>query len=405
MRLQPSSLMLHRFSLGVLVGLLCLHLSAVGVASSAKMITQQVSAAQGGVITSPSSGLTLAIPPGALAKDTDITIEELAPGEGPAIGPTYQLGPTSLKFQKPATLTFRFKPADIPEGYEKEDVAIIEVKPQGNSAAPDAAGSAQSDLIAMAGLNFLESEVNIAAGTVSAPIEHFSRYSARAYISYTLGWGKRILINPYDYCLKSAKSGGSAYAEATASVAHGGEFFQKVGAKVGISGSGAAIITMGIYFRVKPGKKGQKSTTGGQLVVNIDHGAVLSANCYQIAFMVSFIDFSGQPGGKANFPIQDLNSGLKVLPGHATQCYYANPMAPPSVESIVGPPYKPGTFSVWFDQGEWQAGRFYAVFISLITSVWGGPGGQGVPPMGGEVRWNGPFTPGQCLTRALQIEG
>jgi len=405
MRLHPSSLMLRRTSLGVLVGLLCLNLTTIGGAPGSKSISQQVSAAQGGAITSPSGGLTLSIPPGALTKDTDITVEELASGEGPVIGPTYQLGPTGLKFQKPATLTLRFKPGDIPEGFEKEDVAITEVKPQGNSGVPDATGSVQSDLIATAGLNFLESEVNVTAGTVSAPIEHFSRYSARAYISYTLGWGKRILINPYDYCLKSAKSGGSGYAEAKASVVHGGEFWEKVGAKVGISGSGIAVITMGIYFRVKAGKKGQKSTSRGQLVVNIDHGAVLEANSYQIAFMVSFLDWSGRPGGKAYFPVQDLNSGLTVLPGHATQCYFANPMLPKAAESIVGPPYKPGTLSVWFDQGEWQAGRFYAVFISLITTVMGGPGGQGIPPMGGEVFWNGPFTPGQCLTRTIQIEG
>jgi len=405
MRLHPPSLMLRRSSLGVLFGLLGLLLAAIGGAPGSKSISQQVSAAQGGTVTSPSGGLTLSIPPGALAKDTDITVEELAPGEGPAIGPTYDLKPTGLKFQKPATLTLRFKPADIPEGFEKEDVAITEVKPQGNSGVPDATGSVQSDLIATAGLNFLESEVNVAAGTVSAPIEHFSRYSARAYISYTLGWGKRILINPYDYCLKSAKSGGSGYAEAKASVVHGGEFWEKVGAKVGISGSGIAVITMRIYFRVKAGKKGQKSTSRGQLVVNIDHGAVLEANSYQIAFMVSFIDWSGRPGGKAYFPVQDLNSGLTVLPGHATQCYFANPMLPKAAESIVGPPYKPGTLSVWFDQGEWQAGRFYAVFISLITTVMGGPGGQGIPPMGGEVLWNGPFTPGKCLTRTIQIEG
>lgn len=402
--LPRSSLMLHRFSLGALIGLMCFQLAAVGGAPSPKAITQHVSAAQGGTVTSPSGGLTLSIPPGALAKDTDITIEEMAPAEGSVLGPTYQLGPAGLTFQKPATLTLRFKQADLPKGYEKEDVAITEVKPQGNSAAPDADGSGQSDPIATAGLYFLESEVNVAAGTVSAPIEHFSRYSARAYISYTLSWGKRILINPYDYCLKSAKSGGSGYAEAQASVVHGGEFFQKVGAKRGVSGVGTAVITVGIYFRIKAGKKGQKSTSRGQLIVNIDHSAVLAADCYQIAFMASFIDFSGQPGGKANFPIQDINSGLKVLPGHATQCYYANPMAPPSVESIVGPPYKPGTFSVWFDRGEWQAGRFYAVFISLITSVWGMPATEHFPAMGGEVRWNGPFAPGQCLTRAIQIE-
>jgi hypothetical protein len=60
-----------------------------------------------------------------------------------------------------------------------EDVAITEVKPQDNSGTPDAAGTAQSDLIATAGLIYLESEVNVAAGTVSAPIEHFSRFGHR----------------------------------------------------------------------------------------------------------------------------------------------------------------------------------------------------------------------------------
>ena len=405
MRLHPSSFMLRRTSLGVLFGLLGLQLATIGVAPSAKMITHQVSAAQGGAITSPSGGLTLSIPPGALTKDTDITVEELVAGEGPVLGPTYQLGPTGLKFQKPATLTLRFKPADIPEGFEKEDVAITEAQPQGNSGAPDATGSVQSDLIATAGLSYLESKVNVAAGTVSAPIEHFSRYSARAYSSYTLGSGKRILLNPYDFCLKSAKAAGSGYAEAKASVVHGGQFFQKVAAKMGVSGSGIATITMGIYFRVKAGNKGQKSTSRGQLVINIDHDAVQSANSYQIIFMVSFIDWSGKAAGKASFPVQDLNSGLKVLPGHATQCYFANPMVPRSAESIVGPPYKPGTFSVWFDRGEWQAGRFYAVFISLITSVSGGPGTENFPPTGGEVFWKGPFTSGHCLTRALLIEG
>ncbi len=115
--------MLHRTSLGILVGLMCFQLAAVGAAPGVNMITKRVSAAQGGTVTSPSGAMTLTILPGALEKDTSITIEELASGEGPVIGPTYKLRPDGLKFLRPATLTLRFKPADVPEGFEKEEVA------------------------------------------------------------------------------------------------------------------------------------------------------------------------------------------------------------------------------------------------------------------------------------------
>jgi len=67
--------------------------------------------------------MTLTILPGALEKDTSINNEELNSGEGPVMGPTHKLGPDGLKFPRPATLTPRFKPADVPEGFEKVDIA------------------------------------------------------------------------------------------------------------------------------------------------------------------------------------------------------------------------------------------------------------------------------------------
>ena len=407
---------LHRFSWRVLVGVLCLHIVAIGVAAGAKTSTVQVSAAKGGTITSPSGSLTLSIPPGGLEKDTVITIDELAPGEGSVVGPAYELGPNGLKFKKPAALTLRFKPADIPQGFEREDIAITEEKPQdlatrsqGAASGPQtAAGAPGINPLATTGLNFLDSEVNVAAGTVSARIEHFSRYSARAYSSYTLGSGKAEITHAYDYLIKAAKSNGSGYAEAQGSVKTGGEFFQKVGAKMGVPGSGVATICFGKFFRVKAGKKGERSTSHGQLIIGIDHDAALSANSYSIVIGVSFIDFSGQPGGRAYFPVQDLNSRLIVLPGHASLYFHDDQFPnPKAMKEMAGFPYKPGTFTVWFDQGEWQAGRFYAVFISLDTVVFGAPKSEygHRPPMGGEVRWTGGTEPGHCMAKAFRIEG
>jgi hypothetical protein len=417
MKRRHSSLVLSRLSIGALVGLLCLNLTTVGGAPDSKSISQQVSAAQGGTVTSPSGGLTLSIPPGALEKNTTVTIDELPPGEGAVLGPTYQLGPEGLKFLKPATLTFRFKPGDTPEGFEKEDIAISEEKPQENMA-PRSQGAARSPQTATGapqinpfistGLNFLESEVNVAAGTITARIEHFSRYSARAYSSYTLGSGKGEITHAYDYLSKAAKSSGSGYAEVQGSVKMGGEFFEKVGAKMGVLGNGVATICFGKYFRVKAGRKGERSTSRGQLIIDIDHGAVLTANSYSIVIGVSFIDFSGQPGGKAYFPMQDLNSKLIVLPGHASLFFHDDQFGnPKAMKELAGFPYKPGTFSVWFDQGEWQAGRFYAVFIFLDTVVFGIPESEygHRPAMGGEVHWIGAISPGNCKVRAFRIEG
>jgi hypothetical protein len=435
LKLPSSSLTLSRssrFFLGALVGLFCLSLiagsaapgAAPGAPPGAKTITQQVSAAQGGTVASPTGGLTLSIPAGALEKDTIITIEELAPGEGPVVGPAYEFKPAGLKFKKPATLTLRFKPADIPEGYEKEDIAIIEEKPQSPAPRPQqgaasglppaasgpqtATGAPPMNPVLDAGLIFLDSEVNVAAGTVTARIEHFSRYSVRAYSSYTLGSGKGEITHAYDLLIKDAKSSGSGYAEVQGSVKMGGEFFEKVGAKTGVNGVAAASMVFGKFFRVKAGKKGQKSTSSGQLIIDIDHSAMLTANIYQMEIGVTFTDFSGQPAGKANFPVQDLNSRLIVLPGHASLLFHDDQFSTPKAsKEMAGLPYKPGTFSVWFDQGQWQAGRFYIVFVYLNTGVFGvpeDPYGQS-PAMGGEVRWTGGIPPGYCLVRAFRIEG
>lgn len=85
----------------------------------------------GGRIASPSGRLVLEVPPGALPTDTEITITEREPGEGPTVGPVFDLQPEGLAFSVPATLLIRYTPDDVPEGYQIEDIAIMEVASPG----------------------------------------------------------------------------------------------------------------------------------------------------------------------------------------------------------------------------------------------------------------------------------
>ena len=309
-------------------GLLLLALAIPEVQGVPKTITKSISAAQGGTISSPSGGLVLSIPAGALEKDTSISVNELPPGEGPVLGPSYQLLPEGLKFKKPAKLTLRFKPADVPAGYEKEDVAILEEHSQGPALQLAAGMGGPSGANLSTGASYLETEVNAAAGTLTSSIEHFSSYSARAYSSYALGSGKRELKGIYDFFFKLVNSQGSGYAEAQGSAKMGGEFFMKVGARMGVEGGAGGGVYFAKNFRVKPGRKGERSTTRGQIIVDIDHSLAITPNNYAITLSAAFFDMSGKPAGRASFPVQDLNRGMHIFGITASQLYYANPNVP-----------------------------------------------------------------------------
>ena len=78
-------------------------------------ITVRVSAATGGTVSDPSGKATLAIPPGALDKDTDITLK-VSPAANGAAGDVLDFGPDGLKFLKPATLTMKTDGVTVPNG-------------------------------------------------------------------------------------------------------------------------------------------------------------------------------------------------------------------------------------------------------------------------------------------------
>ena len=67
----------------------------------------EVSATDGGSVTSPAGDLSLVVPPGALKQDTDIEITyyAYAPHSGNPMAGEAVFGPSGLKFQQPAILS------------------------------------------------------------------------------------------------------------------------------------------------------------------------------------------------------------------------------------------------------------------------------------------------------------
>lgn len=115
-------------------------------------VVTHISAAQGGVVTDKSGKATLAIPPGALAADTDITLAVAAAANGSA-GDIYDFGPEGLQFLKPATLTLKGDGITVPEG-KTAAVGLFD-----GTAFKKIEGSAFS------------------AGVATAPVTHFSKYA------------------------------------------------------------------------------------------------------------------------------------------------------------------------------------------------------------------------------------
>ena len=115
-------------------------------------VTVHVTAAAGGTVSDPGGKATLAIPPGALATDTDITLNVGAAANGSA-GSVLDFGPDGLQFLKPATLTVKADGVTVPTG-KSVSVAIFD-------------GSAWKPLD---GSKF-------ASGVATADVMHFTKYS------------------------------------------------------------------------------------------------------------------------------------------------------------------------------------------------------------------------------------
>lgn len=114
-------------------------------------ITKRITAAEGGTISDASGKVTLTIPAGALAQDTDISLTVGAAEAGSASS-VYEFGPAGTQFSKPAVLTAKLAGA-VPEG-KSAQLAVLD-----NGAWKALDGNAFAD------------------GTATGNVAHFSKFA------------------------------------------------------------------------------------------------------------------------------------------------------------------------------------------------------------------------------------
>jgi hypothetical protein len=120
--------------------------------TSSTTTTVHITAAAGGTVADPGGKTSLVIPPGALAKDTDITLA-LTPAANGAVVEVSEFGPDGLTFLKPVALTIKADAALATTG-KALALAVLE-----NGAFKALEGSMY------------------AGGAATASIMHFSKYS------------------------------------------------------------------------------------------------------------------------------------------------------------------------------------------------------------------------------------
>lgn len=126
--------------------------SSSGSSATEETVTVHVSAANGGTVADKAGRAKLDIPPGALDKDTDITLT-IRPKSGNAVGDVADFGPDGLVFAKPATLELKADATLAPDG-KSLAVAI----------------GANGSFSALPGSTY-------ANGVAKANVEHFTQFS------------------------------------------------------------------------------------------------------------------------------------------------------------------------------------------------------------------------------------
>ncbi len=115
-------MLLHRAAFTCLLpALATLSLAFVcGDTEDKSVVSQRISAANGGSLTSSDGSLTLAVPPGALESDTVISISVVPLEDLPAelrsrdlSGPAYRLDPDGLTFLKPVEVSLQLDESDL----------------------------------------------------------------------------------------------------------------------------------------------------------------------------------------------------------------------------------------------------------------------------------------------------
>ncbi len=396
--------------LGVAAGLL---LSVPLLPQANPTTAQTISAQNGGEVASPSGKATLAIPAGALAADTQVSIGELEEEEGFAIGPVYELAPDGLQFSKPATLTIRYSAADVPEGHEAEDVVITQVLSAEPAALPPGGGAAVGGGAAppQAGFDVLDTTV-AAAGTASAQLQHLSRYRLRSVKGYRLGTNESLtrgVANFLDMTLAPHGVDGSGDANSACAVT--GEFLMDAFVPNGELGIAFAQAIGVKLFRVKPGADGRRETTEAEVSVQMRHEGDIDAgtNSYQIGYTVQLREcgiedflasFRGEPKASG---VEDADEfgpyrlgggivpGMEFRTGAFSRAFFQHPDIKTN-QFPYGPRYEPEQPLVTFERCHLVAGHTYAVQVSAHATAIGNPykrmGGRIEFPLGAfSINW------------------
>jgi hypothetical protein len=129
-------------------------------------ISQMVGSA-GGKVVSADGDLTLDIPVGALAEDTEISVRKISRSElgpdfqGVDVAAAYELGPDGLAFLQPVTVTLRLDQSPLGTGDVLQADAVVLVSESGTEV--EAAGS-----------QVLAADADTGETTLTGEIEHFS---------------------------------------------------------------------------------------------------------------------------------------------------------------------------------------------------------------------------------------
>jgi hypothetical protein len=366
--------------------------------------TRLMPAGKGGELTAPSGRAILTIPPGALAADTEVSITQLPPEAGPAVGPVYDLQPDGLRLAQSATFTVRYKPLDVPKGYRPEDVTIMQVlpgpEPQGQSGLGAAAAAA-----ARPPYQNLQTNVDLAAGTATAQLAHLSRYSARAYATFDISEWNGELTGSFDFGQARAEHSGAADARSAYDLLGGLEAIVQV--PPGQEGQGWAWVCLWQVFKIVRRQMSREIARVGyrDIEVPITHKGTVApgTNIYDVHYNVWFAsdDFSqtgisagtfiagGHGPGEGAFP-ESVDAGAVpaqvalVLPGVYWQSFSQRPKAPkPTVWSPS--PYRAQQGSVVFHDIPLYRDRFYAIGVALFASIKGRPGRGTRPAEGGAM--------------------
>jgi len=350
-------------------------------------VTELIAAATGGDITAPSGQMVLSIPAGALQADTEVTVTEFPPQEGPTIGLTYDLQPDGLAFEQPATMRVSYSPDGVPEGFESEDVAIVRLEPaRDNDPQAAAADPAAIDM----GWEYLETGIDADVGTASAEIDHFSRYGTRAYSSYRLrDWDNRWLRGICDAGDRSVVAVGTGSASANYDL--GGMLSSKLAVPMGTVGGATTRAALTKAFRVRAGADGTRSTRDGVVYVVVDHRGIMDAdtNHYNVWITIACHDgrrMIGKP--EVMLPLEGP-AGQFNMTGMFMQAFYADPLFGHMNRYPLGPSYHWQELEVAFGECELVAGRFYYITVALNASITGNEPEPdfGIPARGGELEW------------------